>query len=338
MHASASRGAAANHGNNGGHSNNEQRQQQQQQHASPPRAVESRRSSSGPSETRPRQHLETLLMNKNRALESRIVTLKGRVRECDESVRDLQHRLSAAESAVRERDELIEQWERSPTATSRDEQASAAASPSPVALSADAAVAAPSASASASSLLSIVCGQRDRFRNRVHELEEEIRKLVRNAADAQAALESLRHDNVQLYEKIRYLQSYNNNNNGGGGGAELEEGLRKYRSQYEEQLNPFTLFSRRERLRRLQELSAPERAVVRMGQRLLSARVSRLFLFFYSVSLHVLVFLTLYKMQHVSQMAHHAATSLTKTPPPPPPATAAAVRDIGAESIGAAAS
>ena len=113
------------------------------------------------------------------------------------------------------------------------------------------------------SMTAIIRGQRDRFRKRMLELEQEKEQHQKKVQVAQAGAQQLRRDNVKLYEKIKYLQSYHRGRNQGGGNESdtrihVREGAspsgapggadeEKYRDQYEDGVNPFTLFNRRER-------------------------------------------------------------------------------------------
>lgn len=157
------------------------------------------------------------------------------------------------------------------------------------------------------SMLDIVAGQRDRFRARTMELESDIGKLMERIEKLTSDMDSLKGDNVRLYEKIRFVQSYKQSNGSLGNGGVVttmldaavgdeEEGgslLGKYRSMYEDMVNPYTIFNRRERHKRMSEMSAPERLTLRASQRALSTRTSRLIVFFYIIALHVLVALVL---------------------------------------------
>jgi homeobox protein cut-like len=171
-------------------------------------------------------------------------------------------------------------------------------------------------------MLDIVAGQRDRFRTRTLELETESQKVSERLERVTADMDRLKTDNVRLYEKIRYLQSYtqssgsrnagSNSDAGAASGAadgppstsgsvvlgvEEDDGaagfLNQYRSMYEEMVNPYTLFNRRERHKRISEMSAPERLTLRATQRAVSTKTSRLFVFTYMLCLHVLVFAVL---------------------------------------------
>lgn len=160
------------------------------------------------------------------------------------------------------------------------------------------------------SMLDIIAGQRDRFRARTLELEEDNRKLMERIEKVTGDVDSLKNDNVKLYEKVRFVQSYRQTNGvapaaaavpsnsveiGVGTVDDEEDGsvLGKYKSMYEDMVNPYTIFNRRERHKRLNEMSAPERLTLRASQKALSTKTSRLVVFFYIIALHVLVFLVL---------------------------------------------
>lgn len=57
-------------------------------------------------------------------------------------------------------------------------------------------------------ILSIVCSQRDRLRKSVEELENSNTSLTSDIANSRSELNKLQSDNLALYEKIKYLQSY----------------------------------------------------------------------------------------------------------------------------------
>lgn len=158
------------------------------------------------------------------------------------------------------------------------------------------------------SMLDIVAGQRDRFRARTMELEEDNRKLMERIEKLTSDIDSLKNDNVRLYEKIRFVQSYKQSNGSlastasaavgsEAGAGDIEDGtsgfLGKYRSMYEDMVNPYTIFNRRERHKRMSEMSAPERLTLRASQKALSTKASRLIVFFYILGLHVFVALVL---------------------------------------------
>ncbi|XP_076590413.1 cut-like homeobox 1b isoform X3 [Chaetodon auriga] len=139
------------------------------------------------------------------------------------------------------------------------------------------------------SLLSIISSQRERFRSRNQELEAENRSMQQTMQALQNELDSLRADNIKLYEKIKFLQSYP----GRAGGS--DDTVMRYSSQYEERLDPFASFSRKERQRRYLSLSPWDKATLSLGRVILSNKMARTVAFFYTLFLHCLVFLVLYK-------------------------------------------
>jgi len=156
------------------------------------------------------------------------------------------------------------------------------------------------------SMLSIVCKQRDRFKARIAELEAEGKENFQKVENTYNQLEVLRNDNLKLYEKIKYLQSY-------GGRttsivdveAQVGNVEQKYSEMYEESVNPFAVFNRKEKYKRYKNLNPAEKVILSSGRILLSTKFTRLFLFCYSVSLHLLVFATLYKIAHTTTEIHN---------------------------------
>lgn len=186
------------------------------------------------------------------------------------------------------------------------------------------------------SMLQVICSQRDRFRQRLRETEEELRHLQEKNKSLTAELEKSKADNVKLYEKIRYVQDYTQDRPFSRApkkrGDDLEAGFgsdveTKYRKIYEEDINPFTAFSKKEKERRYKELGIRDKITLTSGRFLLGNKYARTFIFFYSIGLHLLVFTSLYRM---SALSYHAISNtqqsgslvwsnsnLTETIPPP---------------------
>jgi homeobox protein cut-like len=184
------------------------------------------------------------------------------------------------------------------------------------------------------SMVAILRGQRDRFRGRMLELEAEAQGRARELADARSASARVTSDNVKLYEKIRYLQSFaaggggGGGGSGGGGGGGDEEaafdgagsrGLRSrgagvgaaaggggdddfegpYKRMYAETIDPFADFNRRERARQYGRLTPAEQLTLTGSRFFLGNRHARNFLFIYVLVMHALVFATLWHFAHV---------------------------------------
>ncbi|XP_072738592.1 protein CASP isoform X10 [Ciconia boyciana] len=250
--------------------------------------------------------LEVLLLEKNRSLQSENATL--RITNSDLSVRcaELQIQLTEAVSTLAGQKELIAKLEhdlstiQALSAVHRPD-AEGAAIPSlekiPEPIKEATALFyghPPSPGASfpegqVDSLLSIISSQRERFRARNQELEGENRMMQHTVHALQSELDNLRADNIKLYEKIKFLQSYP------GRGGSRDDTEQRYSSQYEERLDPFSSFSRKERQRKYLSLSPWDKATLSMGRLILSNKTARTIAFFYTLFLHCLVFLVLYK-------------------------------------------
>jgi homeobox protein cut-like len=155
------------------------------------------------------------------------------------------------------------------------------------------------------SVTSIIMAQRDRLRARCEALEAERDSFKRELQSQGDASESLKADNTKLFEKMRYLQSYDGNKKGGNRGgpayartASRDLDLEALEQRYEASVDPFRQFSRAERQRKLQEMSPVERTVFVVAKTFLSSKEMRMFLFVYVFAMHFLVFMTTYHWSH----------------------------------------
>jgi homeobox protein cut-like len=105
------------------------------------------------------------------------------------------------------------------------------------------------------SILPIITQQRDRFRARNSELEEDMRKQLNIISSLRGEIATLQKDNLGLYEKVRFLQQYAKGSvngevssleegEGASGSSRLGAGIgmERYRSAYEESMTPFEAF------------------------------------------------------------------------------------------------
>ncbi|KAG2079209.1 hypothetical protein BDR04DRAFT_1086356 [Suillus decipiens] len=174
----------------------------------------------------------------------------------------------------------------------------------------------PFTSSADTSILPIVTSQRDRFRQRNAELEEELRKHYHTISELRTEVKSLQSDNLKLYEKVRYMQSYreqgsvsqldplplssssafngSGSGNGSGGGSGRDE-LGKWRTRYEEAMNPFEAFRGREATRAYEALNPVERGVLALTRGIIGSRRARTAFIFYAAALHLLVVVTVYE-------------------------------------------
>lgn len=162
-----------------------------------------------------------------------------------------------------------------------------------------------------SGILPMVTAQRDRFKKKNTELENELAETHRTVQQLRQEVAALQKDNLSLYEKTRYVSTYNrggatstsssaysSNPNpstvsmGGSGNPGIS--MDRYRKAYESNISPFAAFRGRESARAYHRMSLPERVVYSITRMVLASRASRNLFAAYCVALHVLVFFSLY--------------------------------------------
>ncbi|KAK5738470.1 hypothetical protein LTR17_005998 [Elasticomyces elasticus] len=166
-----------------------------------------------------------------------------------------------------------------------------------------------------SGILPMVTAQRDRFKRKIGELEQELQRQYQAVAALRSEVASLQRDNLNLYEKTRYVSTYNSahsrtqqpagmatsgvsyGNNPNPSTISVGSptgGEDRYRSAYEQNLSPFAAFRGRESARAMKRMSLPERAVFQLTRLVLATRSSRNLFAAYCVGLHLLVFMMLF--------------------------------------------
>lgn len=159
------------------------------------------------------------------------------------------------------------------------------------------------------SVATIVMAQRDRVRARCDAMEAERDSFKKELQVQVSTTESLKADNTKLYEKVRYLQSYNNSSGSHARNkaslADRDLDLEALEQRYEASVDPFRQFSRSERQRKVKEMSPMERTVFFVARTVLGSKEMRQALFFYVLGMHLLVFFTTYHWSHgCSTVAH----------------------------------
>ncbi|KAG5958773.1 hypothetical protein E4U58_005251 [Claviceps cyperi] len=172
-----------------------------------------------------------------------------------------------------------------------------------------------------SGILPMVAAQRDRFRKKNTELENELAETHRTAQQLRQEVAALQKDNLNLYEKTRYVSTYNR---GGatassssayspspnpstislGGNTNSGIAMDRYRKAYESNISPFAAFRGRESARAYHRMSLPERVVYSITRMVLASRASRNIFAAYCVALHTLVFLSLYWLSSTDVEQH----------------------------------
>lgn len=144
-----------------------------------------------------------------------------------------------------------------------------------------------------SSLLPIITQQRDRFRNRNKELEEENKRQFGKIVELRRETNTLKNDARELYEKIRFLEYHKSSKdlelsgvNGGRHGGDIES---KYRTDYEHDLHPIERFRIMETKRIDSSITPWDRIFVQVTRTVLSTQYTRWLFVTYCLGLHLLV-------------------------------------------------
>ncbi|RMD43033.1 hypothetical protein DV735_g2134, partial [Chaetothyriales sp. CBS 134920] len=178
-----------------------------------------------------------------------------------------------------------------------------------------------------SGILPMVQAQRDRFKQKNQKLEEDLQKAHSTITSLRQEIASLQKDNLNLYEKSRYVSAYSRGSNAGAtstsafGAApshtvvhndnETSGGTdRRWKSQYESHISPFAAFRGREATRAYQRMSLPERTIFSLTRIVLATRLSRNLFAVYCIALHLLVFVMLYWASAAQVGAHTVITAV----------------------------
>jgi homeobox protein cut-like len=173
-----------------------------------------------------------------------------------------------------------------------------------------------------SGILPMVQAQRDRFKQKNSELEEELSKTYSTVKSLRQEVASLQKDNLALYEKTRFVSTYNRGQPASSSSAsayatkpnltsihssaDTHSGLAldRYKSAYEARISPFAAFRGRESARAYKRMSLPERIIFSITRMVLTNRTSRNLFAAYCLALHILLFVMLYMMSTVGIEQH----------------------------------
>jgi homeobox protein cut-like len=172
-----------------------------------------------------------------------------------------------------------------------------------------------------SGILPMITAQRDRFKKRNTQLENELSESHRTVSSLRQEIASLQKDNLNLYEKTRYVSTYNRAGPTSSSASSYATNpnpstvqmssttssglaLDRYRSAYESNISPFAAFRGRESARAYKRMSLPERIVFSITRMVLATRTSRNLFAGYCVALHLLVFMSLYWLGTVDTESH----------------------------------
>ncbi|KAJ2380751.1 hypothetical protein GGI23_007733 [Coemansia sp. RSA 2559] len=161
------------------------------------------------------------------------------------------------------------------------------------------------------------------------ELEDELRMQGLQANDMRRQVDQCKQDNLRLYEEVKYLRSYKSTNTILGsdtavvgmpskfssqqqqqGRVDMDTGVAaKYKGMYEESLNPFNAFHRRETTRRIRSMNLLDRLMYIVANFVVGDRRARIGLVVYIGMLHLLVMVTLYRSTVQADDSMHDATN-----------------------------
>ncbi|CAO0803290.1 unnamed protein product [Mucor circinelloides] len=277
--------------------------------------------------------LEVRLMEKNKKLESEYTQIKVSFADLQkafdkntQSIQSLEEKLQEKSALVQRLEEdLLGMGHKSNSDSSILDALSKSSSGTPIPHTPDGALT-PLLDGSGhkkedKSILPIVISQRDRFRQRNNELEERVRSLETSLQDARMEVQKLKTDNLNLYERLKFVHVWKE-------GQQQEKGMTnrsvavnmdepgtsmrsfrrssinkqsddpsdKYGKLYEESMNPFTQFHKKEENRRYNALNPAEKLTLNLTRLLFSHKWSRYFFIIYSLLLHLLVVVTLYQL------------------------------------------
>ncbi|RAL60789.1 hypothetical protein DID88_009894 [Monilinia fructigena] len=172
-----------------------------------------------------------------------------------------------------------------------------------------------------SGILPMITAQRDRFKKRNSELENELSESHRTVSSLRQEISALQKDNLNLYEKTRYVSTYNRAGPTASSASSYATNpnpstvqissstssglaLNRYRSAYESNISPFAAFRGRESARAYKRMSLPERIVFSITRMILATRTSRNLFAGYCVALHLMVFFSLYWLGSIDVDQH----------------------------------
>lgn len=190
-----------------------------------------------------------------------------------------------------------------------------------------------------SGLLPMIQAQRDRFKKKNGELEEELSRMYRTVKSLRQEVASLQKDNLSLYEKTRYVSTYSRGQGASTSASSFGNApsstsvytssdtpsglsLDRYQSAYESRISPFAAFRGRESARAYKRMNLPERIVFSLTRIILANRTSRNLFAGYCFALHILLFVMLYMMSTMEIEKHGAMSAVGS-------AAAAAYRSSG---------
>ncbi|KAJ2540376.1 hypothetical protein EV175_006241, partial [Coemansia sp. RSA 1933] len=238
--------------------------------------------------------LERLLVRRNKSLENRLISTKNELIQRRSDLEKLELKVGDLETRLGHKSVLAEQLE-ADLASVQQQQQKTTGNPE---MMSDESL----SDKGSSNVLDIVTGQRDRFRHRNMELEDELRVQGSQVTDMRRQVDQVKQDNLRLYEEVKYLRSYKSTNTILGSDTavvgmpstskfsqnqhqhrvDMDTGVTaKYKGMYEESLNPFNAFHRREATRRIRSMNILDRLIYIVANFVVGNRRARIGLIAY---------------------------------------------------------
>ncbi|KAG2424374.1 hypothetical protein HXX76_014583 [Chlamydomonas incerta] len=278
--------------------------------------------------------LEAMLLSKNRHLEHELTMVKLRLVDVRTEADGAAAHAAELEAQLAEQVTLVKQLEEDLLASRRAAGGGGGGgglAGSSSSANVEGLVSAPSGEVDDSgdaSMVRVLCAQRDRFRARCHDLEEELGRLRAELAAVKSAAAAAKADNIALVERLRYVHSRSGPSGpspsgaaagaaaragGGGGGRDVESAAgaeveRRYGRLYDEGINPFKEFKEQQKERQKSAMGLVDKAMYGLSQLVYGNSAARLFAFFYLALMHGLVFVSMLRMTHTSSAALYSHT------------------------------
>lgn len=165
-------------------------------------------------------------------------------------------------------------------------------------------------------MVKVLQSQRDRTKERLATYESRLLTMQQQLDHEIAQKQQLEQDNLSLYRKVKFLQSFTSSHAVGEGryiddpyrvtnrDSDRSSSMRngdvesRYSAMYEARLSPFAEFSSAEKQRKWRELSTADRIVLNTAMAVVTNSTGRTFLLIYFGAMHLLVFGTMYYLAH----------------------------------------
>ncbi|KAG5357826.1 Protein CASP [Yarrowia sp. B02] len=248
-------------------------------------------------ESEDRESLEHMLLQKNKKQQSDLTVLRNKTKEHEATIAKLTKSLADAKASYDKASSLNARLESDLTTTSLGSVAGSIAPSRRTTRGGASGRLSPTSSiiggydrsvqitgGGGSDLLPIITQQRDRFKERIAQLEDELRKNFALVSELRQEAAVLKSDNLELYEKTRYMASHAAS---GTKAPTATNTASKYRDAYEEGLTPFQQFRGRETDRMYSRLTPIERVTLALAKGILRNRVTRNCFSAYVLALHI---------------------------------------------------